>query len=142
MCLFTLWLHFENVEAPISNIEDQEGDREDNSGVLVNDIDILDSRQGRFQRRSAFFELRQESRLASFFHGGTAGAAGWPAQARGWPAAATGRGVAAVNAKAGGEIVAPRSTWSSAKAISYAWNGRHAQVLQFNDFFVVVFSCK
>ena len=137
---------FQNVEAPISNIEDQEGDREDNSGVLVNDIDILDSRQCSFQRRSAFFELRQESRLASFFHSWTAGTAGWPPKAGGWTATTTRGWVAAVNAKARWEIVghiASRpSSLGTAEAISYAWNGRHAQVLQFNDFFVVVFSCK
>ena len=137
---------FQNVEAPISNIEDQEGDREDNSGVLVNDIDILDSRQCSFQRRSAFFELRQESRLASFFHSWTARAAGWPPKAGGWTATTTRGWVAAVNAKARWEIVghiASRpSSLGTAEAISYAWNGRHAQVLQFNDFFVVVFSCK
>ena len=136
---------FQNVEAPISNIEDQEGDREDNSGVLVNDIDILDSRQCSFQRRSAFFELRQESRLASFFHSWTARTAGWPPKAGGWTATTTRGWVAAVNAKARWEIVghiASRpSSLGTAEAISYAWNGRHAQVLQFNDFFVVVFSC-
>jgi hypothetical protein len=36
-------LHFQNVEAPISNIEDQERDREDDSGILVNYVHVLDA---------------------------------------------------------------------------------------------------
>ena len=50
-------LHFEYVEAPISNIEDQERDGEDDSGILVDDVDILDARQSGLQGRSAFLEL-------------------------------------------------------------------------------------
>ena len=41
-------LHFEYVEAPISNIEDQKRHGEDNSGILVNNVDILDAGHGRF----------------------------------------------------------------------------------------------
>ena len=71
-------LDFEHVEAPISNIEDQEWDGEDDSGILVNDVNIFDAWQGGLQRRSAFFELTQKSGLAGFFQRRT-GSGSWPA---------------------------------------------------------------
>ena len=51
------FLIFKNIEAPVSNIEDQEGHREDDSGVFVNNIHILDARQYGLYGRRAFFEL-------------------------------------------------------------------------------------
>ena len=51
------FLIFKNIEAPVSNIEDQEGHREDDSGVFVNNIHILDARQYGLNGRRAFFEL-------------------------------------------------------------------------------------
>ena len=41
-------LHFEYIEAPISNIEDQKRHGEDNSGILVDNVDIFDAGHGRF----------------------------------------------------------------------------------------------
>ena len=34
--------HFKHVEAPVGHVEENERDREDDPGVLVDDVDILD----------------------------------------------------------------------------------------------------
>ena len=49
---------FQNVEAPISNIEDQERDGEDDSGIFVYDVDVLDARQRLLHHARTAFQLQ------------------------------------------------------------------------------------
>ena len=57
---------FEHVKAPVSDVEEEEGDGEDEPGVLVDDVDVFDLRNDGLHGRRSPFELIDESALAVF----------------------------------------------------------------------------
>ena len=60
-----LTISIEDIEAPVSDIEEYEGDREHHPGVLVNHIDVLDFWQRWFNHSGTFLELIEET--STFF---------------------------------------------------------------------------
>ena len=53
--------HFKHVEAPVGHVEENERDREDDPGVLVDDVDILDLGEGGADNPRPLLQLVQES---------------------------------------------------------------------------------
>ena len=57
---FIFPLDFEDVEAPVGHVEEEEGDREDEPRVLVDDVDVLDLRDDRLHRRSSSLQVMHQ----------------------------------------------------------------------------------
>lgn len=53
-----------NIEQPVAGVKRQEANREHHSGVLVDDVDVLDLGYGRLKHRSATTDCVEHARSA------------------------------------------------------------------------------